>query len=85
MRRKSARQFDVDPNIRAIKVYPVIGSNRSVSDLKTIGIKLTREQAIHLAQVLLAVANKWDDIDITAYREPRQSDFTHHITVTSLE
>ena len=84
MSRESAKQFAVDPNIRCAKVYPVIGSSKSVSSLKTVGIKLTRAQAVHLAQVLLAVAEKWDDIDVTAYRDPRQSDSTHHITVTSL-
>lgn len=84
MSRESAKQFGVDPNIRCAKVYPVIGSSKSISSLATVGIKLTREQAIHLAEVLLAASKEWDDIDITAYRAPRQSDLTHHITVTSL-
>jgi hypothetical protein len=55
-----------------------------MSELKTIGIRLSREQAIHLARVLLAVSQEWDELEITAYRfVTRKSDETHHVTVTS--
>ena len=48
------------------------------------GIKLSRDQAIHLSRVLLAVSQEWDEIDITAYRlKKRKSDGTYQITVTS--
>ena len=57
-----------------------------MKDLKTVGIKLSKDQAIHLARVLLAVTQDWDIIDITAYRfERRKSDGTYHITVTSYQ
>jgi len=57
-----------------------------LKNLKTIGIKLSKDQAIHLARVLLAVTQDWDIIDITAYRfERRKSDGTYHITVTSYQ
>ncbi|MGB4069061.1 MAG: hypothetical protein WBK08_13605, partial [Nitrospira sp.] len=59
-------------------------SRKSAPELKTIGIKMTREQALHLARVLLAVTQEWDEIDVTAYRfDKRKSDGTYHITVTS--
>ncbi len=45
---------------------------------------MTRDQAVLLARVLLAVSQEWDEIDVTAYRfERRKSDGTYHITVTS--
>jgi len=86
MSRQSAKQVTVDPNVRCLRVYPVEGSSKSVSELKTVGIKFSREQAIHFARVLLAVSQDWDEIDITAYRTgPRQSDNTYQVTVTSLQ
>lgn len=48
------------------------------------GIRLSKEQAIHLARVLLVVTQEWDEVDITAYRfERRQEDGTFRLTVTS--
>ena len=45
---------------------------------------MTREQTMHLARVLLAVTQEWDEIDVPAYRfDKRKSDVTYHITVTS--
>jgi hypothetical protein len=86
MSRQSAKQVSVDPNVRCLKVYPVEGSSKTMAELKTVGLKLSREQAIHLARVLLAVSQDWDEIDITAYRtNPRQSDNTYQITVTSMQ
>lgn len=83
MPRKSPKSITIDPNVRCQRIYPVENTNKNVRDLKTVGIKLTREQAIHLARVLLAAAQDWDEIDITAYRfKKRQSDGTYHITVT---
>jgi hypothetical protein len=82
--RKSPSSIRITPNVRCERVYPVEGSKRSIATLKTIGVRLNREQAIHLARVLLAVAQDWDDIDITAYRfHRRQSDGTHQVTVTT--
>ncbi len=83
-KRNSPTAISIDPNVRCLRVYPVEDSRKSVPELKTIGIKMTREQAVHLARVLLAVTQEWDEIDVTAYRfDKRKSDGTYHITVTS--
>ena len=59
-------------------------TKKSISDLKTIGIRLSREQAIHLARVLLAVSQDWDYLEITGRRyEKRKSDGTYPLTITS--
>jgi len=82
--RKTASSISIDTNVRCRRVYPTEGTRRSVEELKTIGIRLTRDQALHLARVLLAACQDWDDIDLTAYRnDPRQSDGTYRVTVTS--
>lgn len=83
MARKSPTSISIDPNVRCLRIYPVEDTSKNVRDLKTIGIKLNKEQDLHLARVLIAVTQEWDEIDITAYRfEKRKSDNTYHITVT---
>ena len=84
-RRVTASSVDVDLNVRALRVYPVKGTGKRISELKTIGIKLSRDEAIHLARVLLAATQEWKEVEITAYRfQRRASDDTHQITLTSV-
>ena len=83
-KRHSAGSITIDPNLRCQRIYPVEGTNKTIADLKTEGFKLTREQAIHLARVLLAVSQEWSDMEVTAYRfDQRKADETYHMTVTS--
>jgi hypothetical protein len=86
-KRQAASSIKIDPNVRCLRIYPVEdnrNSTKTIADLKTVGIKLSRDQAIHLARVLLAAAQEWDEIDITAWRvSKRQSDGTYHVTVTT--
>ena len=85
MSRQTAKQINIDPNVRALKIYPTAGSKKSIEELKTVGIRLSKSQAIHLARVLLAAAQDWDEIDITGYRAtPRASDSTYQVTITSM-
>jgi hypothetical protein len=84
MPRESVSSIAVDKNVRCRRVYPVEGSDKVLADMKTVGIRLSREQAIHLARVLLVATQEWEELEITAYRtSPRQSDGTYEITVTS--
>ena len=84
MARKSPKSISINPNVRCLRVYPVEETEKNVKALKTVGIRINKEQALHLARVLLAVTQEWNEIDLTAYRlERRKSDSTYHITVTS--
>ncbi len=84
MPRVSPRSITLKINLRCEKVYPGKNTNRNVNNLKTIGIKLSRDQAIRLGTVLCATAQEWNEIDITAYRlKERTSDGTYPITITS--
>src|SRR5690606_16473052 len=70
-KRQSASSIKINPNLRCLRIYPVEDAKnqtKSIADLKTVGIKLSREQAIHLARVLLAAAQDWDEVDLTAWR-----------------
>jgi hypothetical protein len=83
-KRKSASAISVDTNVRCLRIYPTERTTRTVSELQPVGIKLSKDQAIHFARVLLVAAQDFDEIDITAYRlEVRQSDRTYRLTVTS--
>lgn len=74
----------MDPNVRFLRIYPVEETQKSVGQLESIGIKLDKEQSIHLARVLLAVAQDWDEVEITGYRfDRRKTDGTYRLTVTS--
>ena len=84
MPRRTATSVRVDPNVRCLRIYPVEGTQREVTDLQSIGIKLSREQAVHLARVSLAMSQDYDEIDITGYRfEQRELDGTFKVTVTA--
>jgi len=86
-KRKATSSIKIDPNVRCLRIYPVEdnrNSTKTIADLKTVGLKLSREQAVHLARVLLAAAQEWDEMDITAWRVyRRKSDGTYNITVTT--
>jgi hypothetical protein len=86
-KRVGASSIKIDTNVRCDRIYPIEDSSRSpksIADLKTVGIKLSKEQAIRLARVLLAASQDWEEIDITAWRVyKRRSDNTYNVTVTS--
>ena len=86
-KRVTAASIKIDANVRCQRIYPVEDkkhSTKTIADLKTVGIKLSREQAVHLARVLLAASQEWQEIDITAWRVyRRQADNTYNVTVTS--
>jgi hypothetical protein len=81
--RRAASSLRVNPNVRALRIYPVEGSIKTIEELNSVGIKLSREQAIHLARVLLAMTQEWDEVEITAYRLAARADGTFSVTVTS--
>ena len=84
LKRQTASAVSVDTNVRCLRVFPTEDTKHAVSDLQTVGIRLTREQAIHLARVLLVVTQEWDEVDITAFRfEKRREDGSYRLTITS--
>ncbi len=84
MPRKSPTSISLRPNLRCLQVYPTAGTKRSIAELKTVGLRLSREQAINLARVLLAASQDWDEMEVTAYRgKARIRDGTFQVTVTT--
>lgn len=79
MSRKTVKSLTVQQNVRCQRVRPVAKMNAD-----TVGFTLTKDQAIHLARVLLAATQEWDTIDVTGFRlHRRKSDGTYPVTVTS--
>lgn len=84
MPRKSPASITIKPNVRCLRIYPVEETRKTLAELQTVGFRMSREQALHLARVLLAVTQDWPEIDITGYRlDRRRTDGTYGITVTS--
>jgi hypothetical protein len=85
--RRVTSSIRIDSNVRCQRIYPVgdrAARTKSIAELATVGIKLSREQAVHLARALLAATQDWKEIDITAFRHKRrQADGTYPVTVTS--
>jgi hypothetical protein len=85
-KRQSPRSLRIDPDLRCQRVYPKEGTKRAMSELQTVGLKLTKDQAVRMALALLAASLQWEAIDLTAWRfEQRQSDGTYKVTVTAME
>jgi hypothetical protein len=85
MARTTVASIRINPNVRCEKIYPVDNTHKSVETLKTVGLKLSSTQAIALSRVLLAAAQEWEEIDITAYRfKRRKIDGTYQITITTM-
>ena len=83
MKRESAKRFVIDANLRADRIYPTENTDRKIAELQTVGFKLSKQQALQLARVLLAVTQDWDEVDIIGWRmNKRASDNTHIVTVT---
>jgi hypothetical protein len=83
-RRRSVGAVSVDINVRCLRIYPTEATRRTVDKLQTVGILLSRDQAIHLARVLLVASQEWDEVDITAWRfQKRRDDGTYPLTITS--
>jgi len=84
MSRKSPSSITLRPNLRCLQVYPVAGTKRTIEELQTVGMRLSKEQAVNLARVLLAASQDWTEMEVTAYRgKARTSDGTFHVTVTT--
>lgn len=92
MGRTTVKGITIDQNVRSRRVWPVEDTENTSCPAKhsekwrgdTVGFRLTKEEAIHLARVLLAVTQEWEEIDVVAWRHKRNNDGSYPVTVTSL-
>lgn len=83
----SVKSLTVDQNVRCQRIIPVEGDDCPAKHSRrwrghTIAFHLTREQAVHLARVLLAGTQEWDGMWVTAWRNQKRADDTYPVTVT---
>lgn len=71
-------------NVRAQKIYPIVGSRKTMDELKTVALCLTNTEALHLSTQLLVAAQSWPSVYITGWRRERK-DKTHDVTVTTTQ
>jgi hypothetical protein len=84
MKRISPKSITVKSNLKVDKVYPLLETKKAMDELKTIGIQLSKSQAVDLARILLAVSQEWDEIDLTFYRHPT-SEGKFRGTITTMQ
>ena len=82
MKRISPKNISVKSNLKVNKVYPLLDTKKDIKDLKTVGIQLSKNQAIELSRILLAVSQDWEVVDLTFYRNP-SSDGKFRGTITT--
>ena len=70
MKRISPKSITVKSNLKVDKVYPLLETRKTMGELKTIGVQLSKSQAIELSRILLAVTQDWEVVDLTFYRKP---------------
>ena len=55
-----------------------------MADLKTVAVRMTKQQAVDLATTILLAAQTWDIIDVTAFRKGKsKATGQYPLTVTS--
>jgi uncharacterized protein (DUF433 family) len=83
-KRLTVTAVTVRPSVRALQIYPTRETKKKIEDLDTVGIRLSRKYAMHLARVLLAMSQDFEELEICARRfKQRKSDGTYEVTVTS--
>jgi hypothetical protein len=80
----TVKKLKLKTPLHCYKIYPTETSKRTLEDLKTVAVRLTKQQAIDLATTLLLAAQSWDIIDVTAFRKTKsRSTGEYQLTVTS--
>lgn len=81
MPKKLLTPLTVDNHIRCRQIYPK-ESDTAYRELKTVGVRLSQDEARHLAAALLAAAQEWQEVELVVHRfDKRQSDNTYLLTV----
>ncbi len=81
MPKKPTTTLSIDTHIRCRQIYPQ-ETEAAFRDLKTMGVRLSREEAQHLAAALLAAAQEWQEVELVVHRfDRRKSDNTYLLSV----
>jgi hypothetical protein len=81
MPKKPLTSLTIDTHIRCLQVFPK-ESEAAYTKLETMGVKLSREEALHLARAILAATQEWKEVELVVHRfDKRKVDNTYLLSV----
>jgi len=81
MPKKPFTSLTIDTHIRCLQVFPK-EEDAAYKNLETIGVRLSREEALHLARAILAATQEWEEVELVVHRfDKRKSDNTYLLSV----
>jgi hypothetical protein len=81
MPKKPVTSLSIDTHVRCLQVFPK-EKEAGYGELKTMGLRLSREEALHLARALLAATQEWEEVELVVHRfDKRKSDNTYLLSV----
>jgi hypothetical protein len=81
MPKKPLTSLTIDTHVRCKQIFPK-EKEAAYKDLTTMGVKLSREEALHLARAILAATQEWEEMELVVHRfDKRQADNTYLLSV----
>jgi hypothetical protein len=81
MPKKPLTSLTIDTHVRCLQVFPK-EKEAAYKDLATMGIRLSRDEALHLARAILAATQEWEEVELVVHRfDKRKSDNTYLLSV----
>lgn len=81
MPKKPVTSLTIDTHVRCLQIFPK-EKEAAYKELKTMGVKLSRQEALHLARAILAATQEWEEVELVVHRfDKRKSDNTYLLSV----
>lgn len=81
MPKKPLTSLTIDTHVRCRQIFPK-EKEAAYQELKTMGVRLSRAEALHLARALLAATQEWEEVELVVHRfDKRKSDNAYLLTV----
>jgi hypothetical protein len=81
MPKKPLTSLTIDTHVRCLQIFPK-EKEAAYEKLETMGVKLSRQEALHLARALLAATQDWEEVELVVHRfDKRKSDNTYLLSV----
>jgi hypothetical protein len=81
MPKKLLTSLTIDTHVRCRQIFPQ-EKEAAYKDLVTMGVRLSREEALHLARAILAATQEWEEVELVVHRfDKRTSDNTYLLSI----
>ena len=81
MPKKPFTSLTIDTHVRCRQIFPQ-EKDAAYKGLETMGVRLSREEALHLARAILAATQEWKEVELVVHRfNKRKSDNTYLLSV----